>query len=87
MHFQIKRVDCKVLKILSGPLSAFKEGIISGQLPVNIVVVCMHTTLYNGVYNGNPFNVEHFNIAVHIYGPSDTVPSPDQDCTLQTVCT
>ena len=33
MYFPIKRVDCKVLTIPAGSLSAFKEGIISGQLP------------------------------------------------------
>ena len=51
MYFPIKRVDCKVFTIPSGSLSAFKEGIISGQLPKKILVGCVHNTAYNGVYN------------------------------------
>ena len=73
-------MDCKVLTIPAGSLSAFKEGIISGQLPKKIVVGCVHNTAYNGVYNENPFNFEQFNlsnIAVHTDGQSDTVPSLD----------
>ena len=84
MYFPIKRVDCKVFTIPAGSLSAFKEGIISGQLPKKIVVGCVRNTAYNGVYNENPFNFEHFNlsnIAVHIDGQSDTVPSLDPDFT------
>ena len=87
MYFPIKRVDCKVFTIPAGSLSAFKEGIICGQLPKKIVVGCVRNTAYNGVYNENPFNFEHFNlsnIAVHIDGQSDTVPSLDPDFT---VCT
>ena len=70
--------------IPAGSLSAFKEGIISGQLPKKIVDGCVRNTAYNGVYNENPFNFEHFNlskIAVHIDGQSDTVPSLDPDFT------
>ena len=84
MYFPIKRVDCKVFTIPARTLSAFKEGIISGQLPKKIVVGCVRNTAYNGVYNENPFNFEHFNlsnIAVHIDGPSDTVPFLDPDFT------
>ena len=84
MYFPIKRVDCKVFTIPAGSLSAFKEGIISGQLPKKIVVGCVRNTAYSGVYNENPFNFEHFNlsnIAVHIDGQSDTVPSLDPDFT------
>ena len=58
MYFPIIRVDCKVLTIPAGSLSAFKEGIISGQLPKKIVVGCVRNTAYNGVYNENPFNFE-----------------------------
>ena len=84
MYLPIKRVDCKVFTIPVGSLSAFKEGIISGQLPKRIVVECVRNTAYNGVYNENPFNFEHFtlsNIAVHIDGQSNTVPSLDPDFT------
>ena len=84
MYFPIKRVDCKVFTIPAGPLSAFKEAIISGQPPKKIVVGCVRNTTYNGVYNENPFHFEHFNnpnIAVHIGGQSDTVPSLDPDIT------
>ena len=84
MYFPIKRVNCKVFTTPAGSLSAFKEGIISGQLPKKIVVGCIRNTAYNGVYNENPFNFEHFNlsnIALHIDGQSDTVSSLDPDFT------
>ena len=87
MYFPIKRVDCKVFTIPAWSLSAFKEGIISGQLLKKIVVGCVRNTAYNGVYNENPFTFEHFNlsnIAVPIDGQSDTVLSLDPDFT---VCT
>ena len=48
------------------------------------MVGCVPNTAYNGVYNENPFNFEHFNLsnfAVHIGGQSDTVPSLDPDFT------
>ena len=84
MYFPIKRVNCKVFTIPAGSLSAFEEGIISGQLHKKIVVGCVRNTAYNGVYNENPFNFEHFNLSnstVHIDGQSDTVPSLDPDFT------
>ena len=84
MYFPIKRVDCKVFTIPVGSLSAYKECIISGQLPKKIVVGWVRNTAYTGVYNENPFNIKHFNlsnIAVHIDGQSDTVHSLDPDFT------
>ena len=48
------------------------------------MVGCVRNTVYNGVYNENPFNFEHLNlsnIAVHIDGQSDTVPSLHPDFT------
>ena len=84
IYVPIKRVYCKVFTIPVGSLSAFKEGIISGQLPKKIVVGYVRHTAYNGIYNENPFNFGHFNlsnIAVHIDGQSDTVPSLDPDFT------
>ena len=62
MYFPIKRVDCKVFTIPAASLSVFKEGIISGHLPNKIVVGCVRNTAYNGIYNENPFNFEHFNL-------------------------
>ena len=78
MYFPMKRVDCKVFTISVESLSAFKEGIISGQLPQNIVVGCVRNTAYNGVYNENPFNFEHFKqfvpevISFHVAGKVNT---------------
>ena len=41
-------------------LSAFKDGIISGQISKKIVIGCVPKTAYNGAYNENPF--EQFNL-------------------------
>ena len=46
MYFPIKRVDCKVFTIPVGSLSAYKEGINSGQLPKKIVVGWVRNTAY-----------------------------------------
>ena len=84
MYFPINRVECKVFTIPAGSLPAFKEGIISGQLPNNIVVGCVRNTAYNGVYNDKSFNCEHLNLSnidVHIDGQPDSVPSLDPDFT------
>ena len=80
-----------MFKISARSLSAFNEGIISGQLPKNIVVGCVRNTAYNGVYNENQFNFEHFNlsnIAVHIDGQSVRVPSldPEFKSSLELTC-
>ena len=53
------RVYIEVFIIPVGSLYAFKEGIISGQLPKKIVVGCVCNTAYIGAYNENPFNFEH----------------------------
>ena len=84
IYFPKKRVDCKVFTIPSGCLSAFNEGIISGQLPNKMVDGCVRNSAYTGVYNENPFNYDHFNLsnmAVHNDGQSETVPFLDPDFT------
>ena len=84
MYFHIKQVDCNVFTIPARYLSAFKEGIISGQIPKEIVIGCVCNTVYNGVYNENLFSFDQFtlsNIAVHIDGESDTVPFLEPDFT------
>ena len=82
MQFPIKRVDCKVFSISAGSLSAYKEGILSGQLPKRIVIGCVRNSAYNGMHTENPFDFAHFNLqhlTVHINGQSDSIPSLDPD--------
>ena len=87
MQFPIKRVDCKVFSIFAGSLSAYKEGILSGQLPKRIVIGCVRNSAYrinqyNGMHTENPFDFAHFNhqhLTVHINGQSDSIPSLDPD--------
>ena len=46
--------------------------------------MCPRNTVYNGIYNDNPFQCEHFNIsniAVPIDGQLDIVPSRDPNST------
>ena len=82
MKFPIKRVDCKVFSVTAGSLSAFKEGIISGQLPKKLIVACVRNDAYNGVNTLNPFNFAHFNLShikVYVDGQSDSIPSLEPD--------
>ena len=60
MYFPIRRVGCKVFSIPTGSLSAYRESVISGQLPTKIIVGLVKNTSFNGTYNRNPFNFEHF---------------------------
>ena len=66
--YPIKRTVCKTFTIPAGNLDASQESLFSGQLPTRIVIGCVQNRGFNGAYNLNPFNFEHFNLTqVKIY--------------------
>ena len=66
--YPIKRTICKTFTIPAGNLDASQESLFSGQLPTRIVIGCVQNRGFNGAYNLNPFNFEHFNLTqVKIY--------------------
>ena len=82
MVFPVTRVDCKVFSISANSHSAYRENIISGQLPTRLVIGCVRNDAFNGVHSLNPFNFQHFDLnhlSVHVDGQPDTVPSLQPD--------
>ena len=69
--YPIKRTVCKTFTIPAGNLDASQESLFSGQLPTRIVIGCVQNRGFNGAYNLNPFNFEHFNLTqvkIHLDG-------------------
>ena len=82
MLFPIRRVGCKVFSIPAGSLSSYRESVISGQLPTKIVIGLLKNSAYNGSFNRNAYNFEHFNLnhlSLHVDGRPDTIPSFSPD--------
>ena len=68
VKYPIKRTVCKTFTIPAGNLDARQESLFSGQMPTRIVIRCVQNRGFNGSYNLNPFNFEHFNLTqVKIY--------------------
>ena len=66
--YPIKRTVCKTFTISAGNLDASQKSLFSGQLPTRIGIGCVPNRGFNGAYNLNPFNFEHFNLTqVKIY--------------------
>ncbi len=87
MMFPINRVECKVFSVSANSHSAYRENVISGQLPTKLVIGCVRNDAFNGTHNLNPFNFQHFDLnhlSVHVDGQPDTIPflQPDYDNNL-----
>ena len=82
MMFPINRVECKVFSVSANSHSAYREGVISGQLPSRIVIGCVRNDAFNGIHDLNPFNFQHFDLnhlRVHVDGQPDVIPSLQPD--------
>ena len=82
MIFPVERVECKVFSVSANAHSAYRENVISGQLPTKLVIGCVRNDAFNGVHDLNPFNFQHFDLnhlSVHVDGQPDTVPSLQPD--------
>lgn len=69
--YPIKRVICKTFTIPAGNLDTNQEKIFSGQLPSRLIIGCVDNRAFNGTYNLNPFNFQHFSmteISVYLDG-------------------
>lgn len=69
--YPLKRNLCKMLSIPQGNLSFTQDHVFLGQLPNRIVLCCVTNDAFNGRYNKNPFNFQHFDLnylAVHVDG-------------------
>ncbi|XP_072014879.1 uncharacterized protein F54H12.2-like [Amphiura filiformis] len=60
--YPIKRVLVKSFTVPQGDLSVTKEGLFTGQLPTRLVVGLVNNTAFNGSYETNPYNFQHFDL-------------------------
>lgn len=60
--YPIRRVDCKTFNINTGSRNETKPNLFNGQCPKRIVIGFVKNSAFNGHYNQNPFNFEHFNL-------------------------
>jgi len=58
----IRRVMCKTITIPNGFRDVCHEKLFSGQLSTCLVIAMVGNTAYNGAFDINPFNFEHFNL-------------------------
>ena len=71
--YHINRVECKVLSIPSGQMTFNPDDVFLGQIPKRIVIGLVENTAFNGVFNRNPFNFQHFHatqVGVYVNGES-----------------
>ena len=62
VKYPIRRVECKSFTITRRMRGATEENLFSGQLSKRIVLGFVSNNGYNGSYNTNPFNFEHFGV-------------------------
>jgi hypothetical protein len=60
--YPIRRVICKTFTIPAGYLDVSHEKLLSGQLPVRLVVGLIDNRAANGNRERNPFNFKHFSL-------------------------
>lgn len=60
--YPIQRTEMQTFTITSGTQSFNKENIFRGQLPKLLVMAMVDNDAFNGVYNKNPFNFQHYNL-------------------------
>ncbi|KAJ8018759.1 hypothetical protein HOLleu_43082 [Holothuria leucospilota] len=69
--YPIRRVVTKVFSVPTGNMSFVQDHIFLGQLPKRLIVGCVRNTAFNGSYQQNPFNFDHFGtnfLAVYMDG-------------------
>ncbi len=73
--YPVKRVLVKSFTISQGNLSSVKEGLFTGQLPSRLAIGLVDNAAYNGAYNLNPYNWQHFNLnKLGVYVDGQNIP-------------
>lgn len=60
--YPISRTEVRSFSIASGSHSCIEEGLFTGQLPRRLIIALVESQAYEGRYNKNPFNFQHFNL-------------------------
>lgn len=74
--YPIRRIECKVLSIPSGNMSFTPDDVFLGQIPKRIVLGLVENAAFNGTYNKNPFNFQHFNatqVGIYVNGEAQPI--------------
>jgi len=74
--YPLRRVVCKTFTVPRGNLDFAQENLFSGQLPTRLVVGLVSNSAFNGAYDENPFNFQHYNLSqmkVYLDGQSQYV--------------
>ncbi|XP_054757242.2 uncharacterized protein F54H12.2-like [Lytechinus pictus] len=58
--YPIDRVVTKVISVSTGQMSLQQDHVFLGQLPKKVVVAMVDNRAFNGNYEKNPFNFQHF---------------------------
>jgi len=61
-RYPIQHTRMNTFTISTGVLSFNCQSLFSGQLPKLVFLALVRNDAYNGAYNQNPFNFEHFNL-------------------------
>ena len=60
--YPIRRVECKILTIPDQLPNIRQDNIFSGLIPNLFVFGLVHVDAYNGTYDTNPYNFQHFGV-------------------------
>lgn len=60
--YPISRVDMKQYTISSGLMSVSLDNLVTGQLPIRVIIGLTLNSAANGHFKENPFNFQHFNM-------------------------
>lgn len=67
-NYPIRRVVCKTFTVSAGNRNFTHENVFQGQLPTRLVLGMVDNDAFNGVYNKNPFNFQHYNLkSIKVY--------------------
>ena len=60
--YPIRRAVCKTFTIPTGMLNFTQENLFSGQQPIRVIVGFVNNNAFNGAYDANPYNFQHFDL-------------------------
>ena len=73
--YPVQRTEMLSYTISKGDLSHCKENLFRGQLPKFVIVGMVLNKAYNGDWENNPFNFQHFNVNhVALYRDGESIP-------------
>ena len=76
VKYPMRSVDCKVYSVPAGARSHTHENLFLGTLPKRLLLCCIDSDAYKGVYSTNPFHAKNNAITFHaVYVEGDRYPT------------